>query len=78
MKPDRRFIVNKDIPLQNGGKIPKGITIYRNHECYYDLKGLLPKEYQEDFDRLVEFESKFGWKYLVPEKDNVGKSIINK
>jgi hypothetical protein len=28
--------------------------------------GLLPKDYQEDFDALIEHEENYGWKYLSP------------
>lgn len=68
MKQDQAFLINKDIPLADGKKISKGTSITRTHGVYYMEGGLLPKEFQEDFDRLIERESENGWNYIVPVK----------
>ena len=66
MKPDKRFLVIKDIPLYGGKKISVNTSIYRTHGVYYMDGGLLPEDYQQDFDSLIENEEKNGWKYLSP------------
>lgn len=72
MKTDERYIVIKDIPLSDNGKIKAGTDIYRIHGNYYMDGGLLPKAYQEDFDRLIDNEEKFGWKYISIISDRAG------
>lgn len=66
MKPDKKYILEKDIPLANGKKIAKGTTITRTHGVYYMEGGLLPEDYQEDFDHLISNEEMYGWDYLIP------------
>ena len=68
MKEDKTFVINKPIPLANGKEIARGTTITRTHGVYYMEGGLLPKDYQEDFDRLIETEETYGWDYIVPIK----------
>ena len=66
MKEDKKYLLEKDIPLANGKKIAKGTTITRTHGVYYMDGGLLPQDYQEDFDQLISNEETYGWDYLVP------------
>jgi hypothetical protein len=66
MKKDKRFLVIKEIPIKGGKNIPVNTSIYRTHDVYYMDGGLLPKDYQEDFDALIEHEENYGWKYLSP------------
>lgn len=67
MKEDKKFLIEKDI-LIDGGKssIKKGSMLYRTHGVYYLDGGMLPMDYQEDFDNLVEYEYENGWYYLSP------------
>lgn len=73
MKENAKFIVVKPIPIRqsyNGygkSEIPVSTVIYRTHGMYYMDGGLLPEDYQEDFDVLIENEEKNGWNYLRPE-----------
>lgn len=66
MNEDKVFDIVKTIPLKDGGSIPAGGKLTRTHGVYYLNGGMLPKEYQQDFDGLVKFEEKSGWKYLAP------------
>lgn len=66
MKEDKSYLVNKDIPLADGKKIAKGTSITRTHGVYYMDGGMLPKDFQEDFDKLIEREEESGWNYIVP------------
>jgi hypothetical protein len=66
MKKDTRFLVIKEIPIKGGKNIPVNTNIYRTHGVYYMDGGLLPKDYQEDFDALIEYEEEHGWNYLNP------------
>lgn len=66
MQKDSKFVIIKAIPLGGGKEIPVNTTIYRTHGVYYMDGGLLPEDYQEDFRRLVEHESRTGWNYLSP------------
>lgn len=66
MKEDRTFVINKPIPLGGGKEIAKGTTITRTHGVYYMDGGMLPNDFQEDFDHLISKESKSGWNYIVP------------
>ena len=68
MKQDKRFLVIKDIPLYGGKKRPVNTSIYRTHGVYYMDGGLLPEDFQQDFDSLIEKEELNGWKYLSPVK----------
>ena len=66
MKKDKKFLVIKEIPINGGKNIPVNTNIYRTHGVYYMDGGLLPRDYQEDFDTLIEYEEVNGWKYLSP------------
>lgn len=66
MKEDKKYVLLKDIPLADGKKIAKDTTITRTHGVYYMDGGLLPQDYQEDFDRLISTEEQTGWNYIVP------------
>lgn len=65
MKPDAKFKTIKDIPLMNGNVIKAGSNVYRVHGCYYLETGILPPSYQEDFEQLIEDDSKREPKYIV-------------
>ena len=71
LKKDANYKIIKDIPLRNGNVIKEGTGIYRIHGVYYLDSGMLPKDYQEDFDMLIEAESKRGWKYIAEFRDKV-------
>lgn len=66
MKPDRKYVVQKAIPLSSGKSIPVNTIITRTHGLYYLDGGLLTPDYQNDFDSLIEDETMKGWNYLVP------------
>lgn len=74
MKPNKQYLVVKEIPINGGKNIPINTNIYRTHGVYYMDGGLLPKDYQEDFDMLIEHEETRGWKYLMPI---VTKTVYN-
>lgn len=67
-KPDAKFVIAKDIPLIGGKKILANTIIYRIHGCYFMDGGMLPKDYQKDFDDLIDYEEKNGSKYIVKIK----------
>jgi hypothetical protein len=69
MKPDKKYLVIKPIPLYGGKTIPVNTVIYRTHGVYYMDGGLLPKDYQEDFENLILTEEIKGWNYLSPVKE---------
>ena len=69
MKPDKKYVVIKSIPLNDGGSIPVNSIIYRTHGVYYLEGGLLSRAYQEDFNNLIEHEEMHGWKYLSPIRE---------
>ena len=71
MLPDAKYIVIEPIKLQVGGEIRKGTEIRRTHGTYYMDGMLLPKAYQEDFDRLTRNEEKYGWYHLEKRVDKV-------
>lgn len=66
MKEDRKYLVVEDIPYGDNPeeKIKKGCYVYRTHGCYYLDGGFLGPYFQDQFDRLIEYEEKNGWKYL--------------
>lgn len=66
MKQNKEYLVIKDIPLYGGGKIKAGTSITRTHGVYYMDGGMLPKDYQQDFDALIDRESTSGWNYIQP------------
>lgn len=69
MKPDKKYLVIKPIPLYSGKTIPVNTVIYRTHGVYYMDGGLLSKDYQEDFENLIIIEEIKGWNYLSPVKE---------
>lgn len=66
MKEDRQYLIVQDIPLDDKSEsvIKKGRYVYRTHGCYYLDGGFLSPYFQDQFDRLIEYEEKNGWKYL--------------
>lgn len=66
MKKDAVFEILKDIPIGGGKFIKKGSTLNRTHGVYYLEGNLLAKDYQEDFDNLIEQESLTKWNYICP------------
>ena len=68
MEENEIYDIVKDIPLKGGGKISKGQKLYKTHGVFYLNGGMLPKQYQQDFDGLVRAEEHTGWNYLVPVK----------
>jgi hypothetical protein len=65
---DKIYEILKDIQLVNGSSIKSGTNVYNIHGVYYMDGGMLPKEYQSDFAKLIEYESNNGWNYIVPIK----------
>ena len=68
MKQDKEYQIIKAIPLGNGKEISKGTMITRTHGVYYMNGGMLPQDFQEDFDQLISREEQDGWNYIVPIK----------
>lgn len=66
MKQDKEYQIVKDIPINGGKAIEKGSMVTRTHGVYYLNGGMLPQDYQEDFDMLIEREEINGWNYIVP------------
>jgi len=66
MKENQEYEIMKDIPLGDGKKIAKGTSITRSHGVYYMEGGLLPPDFQKDFDTLIANEERNGWNYIVP------------
>lgn len=75
---DGRYIVVKPIPLGGGNSIRVNTEIDRVHGNFYMDGGLLPLDFQHDFELLLTHELKTGWKYLKPNNPVVGNSIIGK
>lgn len=75
---DGKFVVLKDIPLdkENNHSIVRGSEISLTHGVFYLNGGMLPEDYQEDFRKLLTMEINKGWKYLHPDNQIVGKSLI--
>jgi hypothetical protein len=71
MKPDRKFLIIKEIPIKGGKNIPVNTRINRTHGVYYMDGGLLPRDYQEDFNNLIEYEETHGWKFLSPISEKI-------
>lgn len=65
MKPDANYQIIKDIPIKGGQVIKEGTMIYRLHGVYYMDQGIITPDYQEDFNRLIEADSKRVPKYIV-------------
>ncbi len=68
MKIDAKYEVIKAIPITKEKNIPLGSMIYRRHGVYYMDGGLLPQNYQRNFDELIDYEEENGWYYLCPIK----------
>jgi hypothetical protein len=66
MKQDASYLIVEDIPLDSTGErvIKKDQKLYRTHGCYYLEGGLLDPYYQDQFDRLIDYETANGFKYL--------------
>ena len=62
------YDIVKNIPLKSGGFIQAGNKLQKAHGVYYLNGGMLPLDYQKDFDGLVYAEKMTGWNYLVPLK----------
>ena len=62
------YDIVKNIPLKSGASIHAGGKLQKTHGVYYLNGGLLPPDYQKDFDGLVYAEKMTGWNYLVPVK----------
>lgn len=75
---DGKYIVVKPIPLGHGDSIKVNTDIDRIHGNFYMDGGLLPLDYQHDFEMLLTHELKTGWNYLRPNNPIVGNSIIGK
>lgn len=65
------YDIVKNIPLKSGGVISKGGQLQKAHGVYFLNGGLLPPDYQKDFDGLVYAEKTTGWNYLAPLKTKV-------
>jgi hypothetical protein len=66
MKKDQQYVVIKAIPLGKDKFIPVNTDIHRTHGVYYMNGNLLPQDYQEDFDALIEREERTKWTYICP------------
>lgn len=65
MKPDAKYIMAKDLYVEARDlTIHEGGVLTRTHGCYYLEGGLLDRWFQDQFDRLTEYEDKNGYKYL--------------
>ena len=73
---DGKYIVVKPIPLGHGDSIKVNTDIDRIHGNFYMDGGLLPLDFQHDFEMLLSHELKHGWKYLRPNNPIVGKPLI--
>ena len=69
MKKNTQYKVLKDIQIVGGNTIKKGTAIQRTSGLYYMEGYLLPNDYQEDFDNLIEYEEVNGWNYIVPVRE---------
>lgn len=66
MKNDQQYVVIKAIPLGGDKSIPVNTDIHRIHGVYYMNGLILSRDYQEDFDSLIEREERTGWNYISP------------
>ena len=65
MKPDARYLIVKDIYVEDRDlTIKKGGLLTRTHGCYYLEGGLLDSYFQGQFDRLIDYEAENGFNYL--------------
>ena len=71
MQKDAKYVIVEPIKMKNGGEIRKGTEIRRTHGAYYMDGMLLPKPYQEDFDRLIRNEEQYGWYHLKKMVDKI-------
>ena len=64
-----KYRIVKDIPVgRNGEKISAGLDLYLSNGVFYMDGGMLDKDFQEDFRKLLTIEMKKGWNYLRPVK----------
>ena len=66
MEENKVYNIVKDIPLKGGGKISRGQQLTKTHGVIYLNGGMLPIDYQKDFNGLVYAEENTGWNYLAP------------
>lgn len=65
MKKDARYLIVKDIYVEERDMtIKHGGLVTRTHGCYYLDGGLLDRYFQDQFDRLIDYETENGFKYL--------------
>lgn len=65
MKPDAMYLIVNDIYVEEQKiTIKKGGLVTRTHGCYYLDGGLLDPYFQDQFDRLIDYETENGFKYL--------------
>lgn len=74
MEENKVYDIVKDIPLKSGGKISKGQKLTKTHGVFYLNGGMLPIDYQKDFNGLVYAEEHTGWNYLAPIKSKTAWS----
>ena len=68
MVREGKYTLVKDIPLGGDDKIKAGTSIYLTEGVFYMEGGLLDQSFQEDFRRLLEKETKYGYNYLRPDE----------
>ncbi len=62
-----KYRIVKDIPVgRNGEKISAGLDLYCANGVFYMDGGMLDRDFQEDFKKLLTIEIKKGWNYLRP------------
>ena len=62
-----KYTLVKDIPLGGDEKIKAGTSIYLTDGVFYMEGGLLDQDFQEDFRKLLERETRNGFNYLRPD-----------
>ncbi len=67
MVREGKYTLVKDIPLGGDDKIKAGTSIYLTEGVFYMEGGLLDQDFQEDFRKLLENETRYGFKYLRPD-----------
>ena len=67
MVKEGKYTLVKDIPLGGDEKIKAGTSIYLTEGVFYMEGGLLDEDYQQDFAKLLERETRYGFNYLRPE-----------
>lgn len=77
MLKNSKYVVVKAIPTNGGvNEIKVNTEISVTHGCVYMNGGMLPRDYQTDFTRLIEYEEENGFNYLRPDNPRVGDMII--